>query len=56
MPAPHFAAQIQALAGPLLIQHPANVPKKSVEDGPSVWVPSTHLADQDGVPSSWLLP
>lgn len=32
----------------------ANAPGKSVEDGPSMWAPATHVGDSDGVPGSWL--
>lgn len=50
IPANHTGAG--SSSGTLLpIPFPANAPGTAEEDGQSMWVPSTHMADPDGVPS-----
>lgn len=44
------------LSAPLLIQFPANVLEKAVEDGTSVWAPTSHTGDPDEAPDSVLQP
>lgn len=47
-------APVHMLAALLLIQLSDNKPGKSVENGPTAWVPATLVGDLDETPSSWL--
>lgn len=38
------------LAAPLLIQVPADMPRKATEDSPNTWASVAHEGDKDGVP------
>lgn len=62
---PAFLVGATWLAALPLIQHPANVPGKATENGPSTWAsaPARHLGDENGDPGSefslaqtWLFP
>lgn len=62
MLASHIRVLVQVLATLVLFQLPANGPRKTLEDGPSTWLPVNHVGDQDGclVPGfnlaqTWLL-
>lgn len=49
-------APVQVPAVLPMIQLPANVLGKTAEDGPNVWASPIHMAEPDGVTSSWIWP
>lgn len=49
-------ALVYVLAIPLLIQLLANGLGKTVEHGPSIWVPGTHMGGPKEAPGLWLWP
>lgn len=50
-----YKVLLQIPAAPLLVQHPANVPEKTVENGSSIWAPATHTGNIDLVSRLLLL-
>lgn len=46
---PHLVADLSP-AVPLLMQFPAIVPRKAMEDGPSAWASAIHVEDLDEIP------
>lgn len=55
MSASHRETRLQVLATLLPAQLPADVPGKTVEDGPDAWAPLTQPGDLDEAPGSRLL-
>lgn len=47
---PHIGVLVQHSATLLLIQLPAKVPEKTVENSPRTWNPASHVGDLVGVP------
>lgn len=47
---------VQVPATLFLIQLPPSEAEKTVDDGPNIWGPATHLGDQNGVLGSRLCP
>lgn len=47
MLATHVPVLVQVLAPLLLILLAANVPGIAAEDGPSTWIPATHVGDPE---------
>lgn len=56
MPASHITGPAGAPAALFLVQLPANVPGKAVDDGSNSWALASHVGDQGGILSSWLQP
>lgn len=45
---------VEILAAQFPIRCLANMPRKTMEEGPSICAPAIHMEDLDGVPSPWL--